>query len=650
MTSPNPQLEAALAQFAAQPGTTPGQEAQLRAAVVADAGRLNLLNQQAASGRLKGFALETPGGMPNLTGIYDKVAGVITVPAAGFQPNGVAPGNDLKAVVWLQAITVDFAHKTWQDNAGQTHAVSQDMVSNLQATLNGSPALAAQIKNGVAQGHVQHFSLLGNNMAAGATYDGNTLQQDGTPKGINLPPLGLQTNTPTNPQGKYNANDMTFVLGHEIQHGFNDAAKDQATSKFIHGISVQAHVQGAVHDYTDELRAYIQAGREDEAKAEIAGWNALLSREQQRNPNTTLVDMGKIPSSRIYDFVTPNTLSSPSSPLPGLTFNPDSSLSQTPSNIAAMGLHYFDRPSHVHAQPGQRPVGIGEHKPNPTADYPNYYGTWALEQIVAAEDRANVSYKGARPQIAVDMAGLGLKEDLIEMEGLDLGANKAPRPYLDTGHIPAKPGHFHHTQDASMGHDHQHVPIAAAGRIRPSGDPVVDRWIDALLDGDHAAAKVVQQEFTESPDGRRLWAESLADAHAWEGRQKPWLAQARDTPLFKQAMDHLERLEPRVDSHWTQQQREQLAGTIALEALRNHLPEISALVQTRDGGLMAVWNHPHDRILDQRTDTIDPAQAAERPLRQSMQEFSEETQRQDQQTMIDVQQHQVQGQQQGLAR
>ena len=201
-----------------------------------------------------------------------------------------------------------------------------------------------------------------------------------------------------------------------------------------------------------------------------------------------------------------------------------------------------------------------------------------------------------------------------------------------------------------MGHDHQHVPIAAAGRIRPSGDPVVDRWIDALLDGDHAAAKVVQQEFTESPDGRRLWAESLADAHAWEGRQKPWLAQARDTPLFKQAMDHLERLEPRVDSHWTQQQREQLAGTIALEALRNHLPEISALVQTRDGGLMAVWNHPHDRILDQRTDTIDPAQAAERPLRQSMQEFSEETQRQDQQTMIGVQQHQVQGQQQGLAR
>ncbi|AOD15133.1 Hypothetical Protein PD5205_02233 [Xanthomonas fragariae] len=76
---------------------------------------------------------------------------------------------------------------------------------------------------------MQHFSLLGNSMAAGATYDGSTVQQDGTPKGINLPPLGLQANSPANPLGVFDAKDMTFVLGHEIQHGFNDAAKDRAT-------------------------------------------------------------------------------------------------------------------------------------------------------------------------------------------------------------------------------------------------------------------------------------------------------------------------------------------------------------------------------------------------------------------------------------
>lgn len=65
---------------------------------------------------------------------------------------------------------------------------------------------------------------------------------------------------------------------------------------------------------------------------------------------------------------------------------------------------------------------------------------------------------------------------------------------------------------------------------------------------------------------------------------------------------------------------------------------------------MAVWNHPHNPILDRRTDTINPAQASEQPLRQSMQAFNEETQRQEQQTIIDAQQRQVQEQQQGMAR
>ena len=86
MVNPNHQLEAALARFAAQPGTTPEQEAQLRAAVVADADRLGALNRQAAAGQIKGFALEAPIGTPNLTGTYDKAPGVITVPAASFQP------------------------------------------------------------------------------------------------------------------------------------------------------------------------------------------------------------------------------------------------------------------------------------------------------------------------------------------------------------------------------------------------------------------------------------------------------------------------------------------------------------------------------------------------------------------------------------
>ena len=156
---------------------------------------------------------------------------------------------------------------------------------------------------------------------------------------------------------------------------------------------------------------------------------------------------------------------------PGLTFNPDGSLSQTPANIAAMGRHYFDRPSPNYAQPGQRSVGIGEHRdlagnPRPTADYANYYGTWAWERILAAENRAGVRLHGVAPQVTADMASLGLKEDLIEMEGLDLGGNKARRPYYDSATTPATLHHFDHTEDGSVHptHDHQHVPVAPARR------------------------------------------------------------------------------------------------------------------------------------------------------------------------------------------
>src|SRR3546814_2918640 len=64
------------------------------------------------------------------------------------------------------------------------------------------------------------------------------------------------------------------------------------------------------------------------------------------------------------------------------------------------------------------------------------------------------------------MAGLGLKEDLIEMEGLDVGRNKVRRPYYDSATSPATLHHFDHTQDGSVHptHDHQHVPVAQARR------------------------------------------------------------------------------------------------------------------------------------------------------------------------------------------
>lgn len=75
------------------------------------------------------------------------------------------------------------------------------------------------------------------------------------------------------------------------------------------------------------------------------------------------------------------------------------------------------------------------------------------------------------------------------------------------------------------------------------------------------------------------------------------------------------------------------------------MPRIDALIPTRDGGLVAAWNSPHDRMLDRHTPVIDPDRASERPLQQTMQQFEEETLRQEQGMIAAQQQHQQQRQQ-----
>src|SRR3546814_17431288 len=99
------------------------------------------------------------------------------------------------------------------------------------------------------------------------------------------------------------------------------------------------------------------------------------------------------------------------------------------------------------------------------------------------------------------MAGLGLKEDLIEMEGLDLGRNKARRPYYDSATSPATLHHFDHTQDGSVHPTHDHQPVPVAQARRGPDDPrhpdhallaqirAVGRGLDKSLGKPHAATR-----------------------------------------------------------------------------------------------------------------------------------------------------------------
>jgi hypothetical protein len=473
---PDASLEAVLAQFGQQPGVSPDEQAQLRSAITADPQLLEQLDQAAQAGRLRGFAFPAAGNAaPNRVGHYDIQSGVVSLPMAAFQASGTAPSADLKAVMQVQDMAIRFGNSTYVDPlqpgvaTQASHPVSQDMLDNLLDTISASPVLADQVKLAATTRDpganppamlLENFGFVSANMLAGGTYNGLT-------HSMNLPPHSLQTQSPSTPYGLFRADDLTFVIGHEIQHGFNHPGKTQASLAFVQQVGEIAGSTSVVHDYTTALRDYIQASRENEATAEIAGWNALLSRRQQTDPAFSLEDMQRRTNTwgRVDDFVVWDAATGATVPRPGLVFNPDNTLSPSPANIAAMGQHYFNRPD-PSAPQALRPVYLGE---SGKVDYPNLYGTRAIETIIHVERLHAQQHPGVVHKLTIDMAGIGLKEHLMEQEGIKIQIDKAtPQPYYDTSQTPTAQGNFHHTQDGSVNaqHDHQHVPVAPVGNGR----------------------------------------------------------------------------------------------------------------------------------------------------------------------------------------
>lgn len=501
MPSISAQLQASIAQFVHQPGVTPDQEAQLRATIIADADLLQRLNQAAANHQLTGFALASTGTGPNIAGTYDKTSGVITLPSNGFQATGTAASSDLRASLRLQEMSLRFAHGTYTDAAGATQSVSQDMVSNLQFTINGSPALAAEMKRAATtidptdrndRMLLENFAPLSGTVAGG-TYNGDTKTMSLPPSVLARAPAGFQ---------RFDSPDMTFVLGHETQHAFNHPDKLAACRAFDTAARAIATDNSPVNDYTAPVGQLISDGRDDEAKAQLAGWNALVSYRQQAIPNATLTDMMTLNNSRVHDFVTPDPANQRQAQArPGLSFNPDSSLSATPANIVTQAQYYFDKPPiGTTGLPSHQTTGIGHHG---DSDYRNYYGAGAVSRAIHFERNYAHAVHGVAPQMQLDLSQLKLREDLLERNGITLPPSNAttPQPYLNTGTNPPTAGLFQHTAAS-----HQHIspippfpledsPASPALTASPTRSPTdLDTHDRALLEKIRDSVRGIDQQ------------------------------------------------------------------------------------------------------------------------------------------------------------
>jgi hypothetical protein len=236
------------------------------------------------------------------------------------------------------------------------------------------------------------------------------------------------------------AADLTFVLGHEIQHGFNYAGTKAAYHQFDTDLARAARSD---HDYTSAIGSVLAANRRDEARSNIAGWNALASRVTSESPDATLKDVFDA-SPRAYDVVERQPGQPPRYVARAeFTLNPDMSMSTNAESIEAMAKNYFDK---------GRSSALGN---NGNSDYQNYYGAYAVSR--ACQYEAAHPARNGRTLMTLGMDHLGLQEDLLEQNGISLGEGAPPpRPYYDSSSVPPTLHYFDHTATT-----HIHIPIAA---------------------------------------------------------------------------------------------------------------------------------------------------------------------------------------------
>ena len=272
---------------------------------------------------------------------------------------------------------------------------------------------------------------------------------------------------------------LIFQLGHEIQHGFfyYEQGHKETENRVLAEINTIAESDAKRKDYTKPLKDLLDAERNNEALAMIAGWNAVVSYEQKQQGKTKLSLQEIVGDGFGYEqyFLDETALRNKKIiPTKGLKFNPDMTISNNQQEILAKT--YFD-------QPGDQ-IRLGPHG---ESDYRNIYAARVISYIV----RKHYAHD-PKAELVIDMKGLGLEERQLEINGLDLGDGNRRRVYYDKSH-PKTPQYFDHT--ISGKNQFNHVPIT-----NPKFDTEKQAYSDFLKNMPEQAQKLhaqITDKFTE---------------------------------------------------------------------------------------------------------------------------------------------------------
>ena len=339
------------------------------------------------------------------------------------------------------------------DAFGTQPGVTAQQLQNLQHTIDGSPALTKEINDSVAQGHLQRIVPL-TNPHAGGEYNADA-------KEMRLPPAMLTTPA----SGTYSTGEATYVLGHELQHSFNAVEKAQAVKTYSDELTAVAKSPDKEHDYTGPVGKLLASSRRDEAGAEISGWNAMVSAAQKEAkdkglPEPTVKDVYLREPGRMGNFVDVDRSHVPPTYAmkPNLEVDPTTlQMAASPKNLEGMGQNFFDRAT-----------TLGH---NGNSNYHNYYGANAVGDVARFERFYNPPQAGQAPahDVRIDMTKLGLDPRIVAENGINLGSDTTPLPYVDKSGATPVHAQFRHTATT-----HAYAPVTA-----PAGPPTVTPLDDA---------------------------------------------------------------------------------------------------------------------------------------------------------------------------
>lgn len=280
------------------------------------------------------------------------------------------------------------------DSAKMQTFEPEERCKNLNALLASSPELKAKMQIAFEQGLIEKIEYLPSKTYAGGIYERSR-------KSLQLP-LQVLDNSPME-RGR--AAELVFTMGHEVKHAINSPGNHESIRNAFAQAAKIATSPESVHDYTPVAAEIIRIERINEASANIAGFNAIVSKLRKEKPESapSLAQLYNELPHRMGDFID-RSGAAPKFEYrlkSGLTPEKDMMLTYSGDNIEASGRYYFDKPASE--------ASLGKYG---NQDYRHYYCDFVFGHIDKIEKPAGHS-KSEALTVEVNLQKLGLQRALL---------------------------------------------------------------------------------------------------------------------------------------------------------------------------------------------------------------------------------------------